>query len=347
MTASAQDYQALPGRSVALAGYHRLYQGPDHLLLAANTGYSQNYRKFYFRDIQAIVVLQNQVRLVWNWIWGGLLFCDLAGWLVVLAAVSSVQTGWLIFSVVVTFLLALPLLINMLLGPTCTCYLQTAVQIEPLPCLRRLRTADRVLRQIQPLLESAQGSLSSEDLQLLNPAAAPPVSGPSAVASPPRAGQVLRPGDRRLHRLLSWLLLADLPITLLALTGPRWTHIPSMILFSGTCIVAIIAAVRQRGTDLPIALRFLPWMTLGIGGLSQAAGLSYGIYLGAQGKPGLLLNVTSLDDPVLRALAIGSTALAVFLGGFGLLQLARDPARPPGGPPVQTPPPPPSPQPPP
>ena len=39
-------YKKLPGRGSSAMEYHRLYLGPDHLLLVASTGFSESYRRF-------------------------------------------------------------------------------------------------------------------------------------------------------------------------------------------------------------------------------------------------------------------------------------------------------------
>ena len=56
MSTAPNRYQKLPGRGVGFTGYSRLFVGPDHLLLVWSTGYSEHYRRFFFRDIQAFLV---------------------------------------------------------------------------------------------------------------------------------------------------------------------------------------------------------------------------------------------------------------------------------------------------
>jgi len=46
-------YRRLPGNAAALASYHRLWLGPDHLLAVRSVGFSEEYKRFYFSDIQA------------------------------------------------------------------------------------------------------------------------------------------------------------------------------------------------------------------------------------------------------------------------------------------------------
>ena len=37
-------------------GYASLWQGKDHLLSIDSSGYTEEYKRFYYRDIQAIII---------------------------------------------------------------------------------------------------------------------------------------------------------------------------------------------------------------------------------------------------------------------------------------------------
>jgi hypothetical protein len=81
-------------------------------------------------------------------------------------------------------LLVMFLLINFFLGATCKCYLRTAVQIEELPSLRRLRKTRKIMAQIRPLIAAAQGGeLSPQTIaELVRQPEAQPAAG-QAVSS--------------------------------------------------------------------------------------------------------------------------------------------------------------------
>src|SRR5437660_10422801 len=70
MARSAKLYRRLPGRGLVAAQRVQLYQGADHLLQVASTGYSESYRRFYFRDIQAITIQKTQLGKILNGIFG-------------------------------------------------------------------------------------------------------------------------------------------------------------------------------------------------------------------------------------------------------------------------------------
>src|ERR1051326_4778766 len=43
-----------------------LWLGPDHLLLVERRGYTEFYKRFFFRDIQAITIRQTNRHKVWT-----------------------------------------------------------------------------------------------------------------------------------------------------------------------------------------------------------------------------------------------------------------------------------------
>ena len=67
------EYIRLPGRGsvnegffTSASGKSRLFLGKDHLLRVNSNGWTENYRRFYFTDIQAVVVSLTNWRLIWN-----------------------------------------------------------------------------------------------------------------------------------------------------------------------------------------------------------------------------------------------------------------------------------------
>ena len=145
-------FRRLPGRGTSLAHYHSLYLGTDCLLQVASTGWSERYKRFYYEDIRAIVIRRTTSTMtILNVLLAILALSCVA------VALSLGQPGFYVGAII----LALPLLYNLLAGPTCVCHIYTSVQVEKLYSLRRLRTAHKVLARLRPLIEQAQGSLPS------------------------------------------------------------------------------------------------------------------------------------------------------------------------------------------
>ena len=135
-----------------------LWLGNDHLLAVETNGYSENYKRFHFRDIQAILIRQTSTRMVWSLIYGGL-----ALFFAAIACIAGDFTVSVIFGSLAGLAL-LGLALNLLAGPTCATQLHTAVQVEDLPSLARIRKTRKILARLQPLIAEAQGRLSAEEL---------------------------------------------------------------------------------------------------------------------------------------------------------------------------------------
>jgi hypothetical protein len=143
-------YQRLPG--VGARGFQRvrLWQGPDHLLFVASSALGERYKRFYFADIQAILIRRTAAWLGWA------IFLLAAAALFGLAGIRISEPAGRAVMFSFAGALFVVLVIHAALGPTCRCVVRTAVQTEELPSLKRERNADKVLARIRPLIESAQ-----------------------------------------------------------------------------------------------------------------------------------------------------------------------------------------------
>jgi hypothetical protein len=147
---------------MAFATRESLWLGKDHLLSISSNRFTEEYKRFYFRDIQAITVRKTRRREIWNMILS-LLLLLFTGLLVnQLRASGFSRDLWP--SAIPVLLVALPLSLNNIRGPACTCYIRTAVQVEELPSVNRLRRARKILERIRPLIAVAQGELTTEQL---------------------------------------------------------------------------------------------------------------------------------------------------------------------------------------
>ncbi len=184
-------YQKLPGRGSLAFQKVRLHLGPDHLLQVTSNGFTESYQRFYLQDIQTIAYHHTYLGRILNAVWGGL-----ALFFLLLAAGINEDAGWIGFGIVVGFFLGL-LLVNVVLGPTCACFITTAVQTRKLSSLGRVKRAQATIARLRPLIAAAQGELpsgtSSREFNPLNPATSTPETsptstdggGPSATEAPP------------------------------------------------------------------------------------------------------------------------------------------------------------------
>jgi hypothetical protein len=159
--------------AVAFMSRTSLWLGSDHLLFVDSSGYTETYKRFYFRDIQAITTQQTDRGRVWSIVLGIAFIFSL--FFILFTQPKGSPSGWSggemageillgsLMGVIVLFLL-----INFFLSPTCKTFLRTAVQIEELPSLCRVRQTRKVLEKIRPLIATAQGGeLSPETISEL------------------------------------------------------------------------------------------------------------------------------------------------------------------------------------
>ena len=132
--------------------------GDDHVLAVDNQGFSEDYKRFYFSDIQAIVTRKTKRGAVWNTILACMIACSLAG------ALFPEDTPVRILFWVLSGTFLVFLVINLLRGPTCVCNIITAVQEDLLPSLNRLRTAQKVIDILRQAIEGTQGKMTPAEV---------------------------------------------------------------------------------------------------------------------------------------------------------------------------------------
>lgn len=162
MAENAPAYTRLATARSGLAGIGSLWLGPDHLLLVSNSFGVERYRRWFFKDIQALVACRTARRLVWNLVVG---FCGLliAAGAATCAIESRTSTSdkevLLVFAVIFAGLAAVCFgftLANSLLGPGCAVFVQTPFGFDKLSLPGRLRAFERIAARIAPLIEAAQ-----------------------------------------------------------------------------------------------------------------------------------------------------------------------------------------------
>jgi hypothetical protein len=151
MAGKKKPYRKLSGDMFALLFTNSLWQGDDHLLRAESGMMQERYWRFYFKDIQAVRLQRTRAHVYWALLWATLV----VGWCLTLLIESFPSPVSLGFG----FFFFLLLLINLLLGPSCQVHLQTAVQVQRLAGLRRVRKARKVMDRIREAVEQVQGPL--------------------------------------------------------------------------------------------------------------------------------------------------------------------------------------------
>lgn len=151
---AAFPYDRLGPRGARLFGYDRLWVGPDHLLAVHNRRFVEEYRRFEWREIQAIVI-RKQPRFIVPVYW--LAACAAAFALAMTGTVGGnerpADAGWTILIVLGVYWLRASI------ADSCVCHIQTAVGSYELPGLYRRWTARRALRTLEARISEAQGTL--------------------------------------------------------------------------------------------------------------------------------------------------------------------------------------------
>ncbi|MDQ3624821.1 MAG: hypothetical protein M3463_20460 [Verrucomicrobiota bacterium] len=323
----APRYQRLPGSGLraVLSTRSTLWLAPDHLLSLDRTVGSESYRRFYFRDIEALVIRRTNTGLIRNWTYLGLaLLCGLP--LLGAGLWAPDQTGWFVAASVASGFWLLLLLINALRGPTCRTHIRTAVQIEELPSLGRLSTAIRTIARIKPLIEEAQGELTRAAIDTASwvSAASLPAGAPIPTGAP-ASPKPLRHETGRLHAALFTSMLVWGLISFAEVLWPsNWLLAVDLLFGLLTIALLIFALQRQPGSDLPRGARTAAWSVLVYNILGFFIGLGYAVAypLRHGGAPPPDATFFFRDEPGYLQVVTAAGFVAIVVGLAGLFSLS-------------------------
>ncbi len=303
-----------------------MWTGEDHLLCLYSTGLSEDYKRFYYRDIQAITTQQTPQYIIQS-VLLVLLTLVLAYPSIVLSGIPAT-----IFMIMSGLFMAF-LIVHLLRGPTCSCYLYTAVSKEELPSLNRLKNAVTALDIITSLIEDVQGRLRPDDIKNKSDEITAPVSkGIKTRISSSKADSPVKHYSGNPHLLLFSILLlngfinsADFFISHVSITGA------STVSYWILAVLVILALVKQHGTNLGTKLRSLTWITLGYIILCYIAGTAIYMIVGfkninAMGSHIEMMKLISELSPFDTPLLLGYYTVSIIFGiaaGMAGLVLTR------------------------
>lgn len=198
MRKSFENYTLLTGNHGRRGS---LWKGEDHLLAVEGNGilfpYSEQYRRVDYKNIQAIsYVLTKRYALILS----ALLIPVLGLAAGAVLAFSAEQNPLAITLSVILLPFLCMLLLHMAMGKTCVCTLQTAVQNLRLKPLTRLKTARKVMGEIEALCLLHQGALPTE----------------FADAGGAPSQDTVIPGTKPLWQGSAWVMAAGVSLVLLA-----------------------------------------------------------------------------------------------------------------------------------
>ncbi|MBI5528211.1 MAG: hypothetical protein HY897_17905 [Deltaproteobacteria bacterium] len=246
---SGVTYKRLPGSGHHWGGFARLYAGTDHLLSITGPVFREKYKRFYYRDIQALLI-----RKTWVGRAGNIGSAALAA-LFALAGIAGGGNAQIWYAFAGSFCVLL--IANSLLGPTCVCHIKTAVQSDVLHSLKRYRTASKFLARLKSLVTEVQGTVSREQLQAGIPDE--PAPAPLPAGDPAR-----RAYGGGVHRALFFALFVDGSLTAASLVIRNVAfHVLATMVTLGMIALAATALTAQQNSGVGRGLRQVTWAVLG------------------------------------------------------------------------------------
>ena len=305
-------------------GQHSLWRGRDHLLQIYARWGTEDYKRYYYNDIQAIITRKTDNGKIQNFVVGAL-----AGLFGLFAATAT--GGWVIFNAIIAAVILCLFIVNVFKGPTCETHLLTAVQTEKLHSLNRIRTAQAVMNQLKPIIERFQGQLAPETLMQQSAELSSPPKNGSSTRRIGRAPKAQKQESGRVHLMLFALLSFN---GLIVAAGFVLSHVGltflagAVMLTMGICVV--VALVKQHESNLKHPVRTMTWAALAYVCFSFIS--SYIISMGIAFKnPEILHNqwemiklvshTTPWDNPLMMTLNIVALTAAVAIGIPGLYLL--------------------------
>lgn len=330
---SRERYRQLPGTRRGFLFGSSVWLGSDHLLLVNSARFRETYRRFYFRDIQAIVSagaprfhVSSRSALI-----GAL-------WLIGLPIVRALTPLAWIWYGAAAILVGVWAYISAL--HSCRTRIHTAVSSEELRSLYRNWTYRRFLEKVEPYIIQAQGTLEGESVDAVEDrqiGALP--EGRVGLASP--APDPARGQDRVTTPARAWISIlfvaslvvggaAELSTLGISAEKARYVVLGFILLEIATAVAVLIQDFSGRATASLRNLAIVAIAATGIWCYALQMGASVAVaYQNRQSNKAELFEVQSrplalLDYPFARGVS-GGIALALGIAGMTLLSRRKRP----------------------
>lgn len=317
MSQSAGPIYRRPGRGTDI------WLGPDHMLYLSRTLFTERAKRFHYGDIQALVLRQTKSYVRWHVI---LLVFAVFFALPLVGAVITGAPWWGLLLLAFPSLAILAVsLEHWRLGPTCRCHIRTAVQIEELKSLRRLRTARPVFHLLCQEVARVQEAAGSGPLA---------DAGLTALYAQPETADTAKPiFERRVpqrrdyngwaHGLLFLSLFLSAVISAIALGRlDRLVFILALLNLAMILGALVAALVMQHTRQVSRELRIMGWVCTvylvisnAISGVTTPAGFFDMLFFSGE------INVWEHPDYLAHILITMAIELALAL--FGLYFLVK------------------------
>jgi hypothetical protein len=304
---TGQVYRKLPGRRRGVIFSASLWTGADHLLSVKSARFQEQYKRFYFRDIQAIVitrvprlvvstpVLAVAVALLIALSIMHLRLPALNDWVWLLTA--ALTAGW-------TYVAA---------AQSCTCRLYTAVSREDLPSIYRMWTARKALAELERRIAQVQGIFTEDWAETVDMRALGPAELASRHATDGRTAAVARTW---VSDIFLASLFADAVIAMLPMRSPMsWLATVSVALTVVQIASAIGIFVQKYRGILRIGMQRLAIAALlFIGGITYAQMIGDAMNAALAGRRRPVAVPARLRTGIVRPIYSGGAALLAIAG---------------------------------
>ena len=242
------SYKKLNGS--AFLSSNRLYIGQDHLLSIHNNFFSEEYLRFYYKDIQSIITRKTSRGKILN-------ICFSIVLILFLFFAAILAGGWSVFFFVLVAIGLIPFFINILKGPTSISHIQTPIQTAKLSAIRRIRSSEKALAQLIPLVENTQGVLNKGLFEGIN-------QHEESKASYKTHYKILKHENGIFHLILFSLLVLSSALIIVDIFYQNLilSLIGNAVIMS-IAVLLIISLVKQKNSDLYKSIKTMAWSTIG------------------------------------------------------------------------------------
>lgn len=251
MTKLTVKYSKFPAKRKNFVGSDRLWTAPDHLLIVSSTGISESYKRFYFRDIQALNTVKTLSNYVKLWVTGAVfvLLCILATF-----SMTDPDSGGI--GAIMALIVGLPVMYYIirlaLEGASCRCYIYSSVQEEKLAPIDTIKKANRLYDFLIPEIEKCQGTVTPGEIAVFEKRSAIP----GQDTGRPVTSSQLKTISLVWHKILFVGLIVFAVIKLSVLL---FNSVP-LLLFLGlasfvTIALSVVAVAKQAGSRLSSGLK--------------------------------------------------------------------------------------------
>ena len=150
----SKDYKKIPGKLTGLLANSQLFMGEDHLLCVSDRLTTQNYRRFFFADIEAIQIIYTERRTAW---------LSFSGLGLVISLIAGSGRGFdspLILGALLLFVFSFVFALGR--GLVCKLQLQTKAGVVKLKGTLRLSSARKIIQLIDENIEKSQAPINVE-----------------------------------------------------------------------------------------------------------------------------------------------------------------------------------------